>query len=408
MNILLINHYAGSKEYGMVFRPYYLCREFVRMGHQVTIVAASFSHLRIKNPIVKKDLQNEVIDGIRYIWLKAPNYDGSGMGRVKNIITFVCKLVCYERRIGILSSPDLVIASSTYNFEIYSAKRIAKRHHAKLCYEIRDLWPLTPMLTGGYSPHHPFIWAMQKAENFALKHANKVVSLLWNSEGYCREHGLTPGKFVCIPNGYNLEEWTEDKFNQSLPVEHKRAFDLLNNKTIVGFAGSFALAGAIGTLINAAAYIKERNDIHFVLVGKGPKLNDYGKMIKEKDLQNVTILPPVPKQLVPAINKHFDIAYLGGLHSELHKYGTSANKMTDYMLCSLPIVHAADEPGSAVEREECGFRVEAENVVEVVKAIVTLADMTKEQRQAMGEKGKNYAKTLEWSILAKKFINVFE
>src|SRR3954468_20797879 len=50
MKILLINHYAGSPRHGMEFRPYYLAHEWVRAGHQVTIVAASHSHLRSNQP----------------------------------------------------------------------------------------------------------------------------------------------------------------------------------------------------------------------------------------------------------------------------------------------------------------------------------------------------------------------
>ena len=42
MNILLINHYAGSSYYGMEFRPYYMARKWVKQGHNVTILGASF------------------------------------------------------------------------------------------------------------------------------------------------------------------------------------------------------------------------------------------------------------------------------------------------------------------------------------------------------------------------------
>ena len=48
MNILLINHYAGAPQYGMEYRPYYLAREWVKMGHKVVITSAFFSHLRNK------------------------------------------------------------------------------------------------------------------------------------------------------------------------------------------------------------------------------------------------------------------------------------------------------------------------------------------------------------------------
>ena len=65
MNIILINHYAGSNIHGMEFRPYYLAREWVKMGHNVTIIAASFSHLRQKSGY--SVITEEFIDGIRYI-----------------------------------------------------------------------------------------------------------------------------------------------------------------------------------------------------------------------------------------------------------------------------------------------------------------------------------------------------
>ena len=42
MNILYINHYAGSPRMGMEFRPYYFAREWVKMGHDVTMIANSF------------------------------------------------------------------------------------------------------------------------------------------------------------------------------------------------------------------------------------------------------------------------------------------------------------------------------------------------------------------------------
>jgi hypothetical protein len=69
MNILLINHYAGSLQHGMEYRPYYLAREWVRMGHRVRIIAASQSHVRTHQPEMAGVRIDEVIDGIEYTWL---------------------------------------------------------------------------------------------------------------------------------------------------------------------------------------------------------------------------------------------------------------------------------------------------------------------------------------------------
>ena len=60
MNILMISHYAGTPQYGMEFRSYYMAREWVRMGHHVMVVGASFSHLRKEQPAV----ESETLEGI--------------------------------------------------------------------------------------------------------------------------------------------------------------------------------------------------------------------------------------------------------------------------------------------------------------------------------------------------------
>ena len=76
MNILLINHYAGSPEYGMEYRPYYLAREWIKNGHNVRIVAASESHVRHKHPVLNGKVSFENIDNIEYVWVKTPIYQG--------------------------------------------------------------------------------------------------------------------------------------------------------------------------------------------------------------------------------------------------------------------------------------------------------------------------------------------
>lgn len=56
MNILYICHYAGSLEMGTAFRPFYMAREWQKYGHNIRIVGASFSHLRIKILLFKRIL----------------------------------------------------------------------------------------------------------------------------------------------------------------------------------------------------------------------------------------------------------------------------------------------------------------------------------------------------------------
>ena len=237
---------------------------------------------------------------------------------------------------------------------------------------------------------------------------DKVISLLWNSEQHMREHGLAEGKFKCIPNGYCKEDWENLNLKEEIPQTHKLLFKQLENKIIVGFAGGFAASGSLDTLVKAAALLKEHDNLAFVFVGKGPEQEYLEKLVKERSLANTFFLPAVKKIQIPRIVAYFDVAFIGGIHSFLHKYGTFANKLTDYMLSAKPIIQAIDEPNSVIERVKCGICVEAENERLVADAILELTGMTREKREKMGEGGRKYAlENLEWGILAKQFLDEF-
>ena len=152
MNVLLVNHYAGSTRHGMEYRPYYLAREWVRSGHRVQIVAGSWSHVRARQPDVHGAPVDEVIDGIDYRWLPTPAYSGNGVGRVRNIWAFLSRLWREAPMIVARVRPDVVIASSTYPFDIWVARRLARLAGARLVYEVHDLWPASPVELSGMSP----------------------------------------------------------------------------------------------------------------------------------------------------------------------------------------------------------------------------------------------------------------
>ena len=263
------------------------------------------------------------------------------------------------------------------------------------------------MVIGGYKKWHPFIVMLQHCENYAYKHCDMVVSMLDKAFPHMKRHGLTEDRFCCVPNGYLKEEW-ENAENITLPQEHASLFAKLHTegKTIIGFAGGHTQSTAMDVLIKAADLLKDRTDIAFVMVGKGPQKEELMHMAESYGLKDFFFLPPVEKTCIPKVVQQFDICYEGGVHSFLHKYGTSANKMIDYMLAGKPIVKSVDEPGSEVERVGCGIQVEAENVKQVRDAIQTIADMTADERATMGAKGRKYAlENLEYHTLSQKFIN---
>ena len=156
MNIVYIEHYSGTPALGMEFRPYYLAREWVRAGHRVQMLAASYSHVRARQPQVGGTPLDETVDGIAYRWYPTRAYQGNGLGRVRNIFEFLRQVWRDTARLEREFKPDVVIASSTYPMDIWVARRLARRCGAVLVFEVHDLWPLSPIELSGMSPTHPF------------------------------------------------------------------------------------------------------------------------------------------------------------------------------------------------------------------------------------------------------------
>ncbi len=401
MNILLINHYAGSPELGMEFRPYYMAKEWVKAGHRVLIVGGSFSHLRKVQP---KGMES-FVDGVQYRWVKVNAYKGNGLGRIRSMFSFVGKLYWNYKKYVKDFKPDVVIASSTYPLDIYPARRIAKHYGAKLVYEVHDLWPLSPMEIGGYSKWHPFIMVMQKAENDCYKYVDAVVSMLPLAEEHMRSHGLGSGKFYYVPNGIVLADW---KNPTGLPEKHSILLTELRKKGkfIVGFAGTHGIANSLYAVIDAVALV-EKEDVVLVLVGSGQEKNNLIKYAQNKKIDNVYFLPPVNKLAIPNLLKEMDVLYIGLQKHSLFRFGISPNKMFDYMMAAKPVIQAIEAGNNLVREADCGIDVEPDNITEISKAVLRLKSMSPENRMAMGENGRRFVLSHHtYQVLGKQFLDI--
>jgi len=404
MNILLINHYAGSPQYGMEYRPYYLAREWVKMGHKVVITSASFSHLRSKQPKVNGNISEELIDDIRYIWIKTPKYKGNNLKRILNMLTFVSKLMFLSKRLSSQFRPDIVIASSTYPLDIFPAYLISRFSKAKLIFEVHDLWPLTPIELGAMPKWHPFIVILQIAEDFAYKHADKVISILPKALDYMVSRGLDPKKFIHIPNGIDIEEW--QSFNAQLPEEHKEIIEKLKKegKFLVCYAGAHGVANALDYFIESAVYLRDL-PVSLVLVGQGPEREKLQRYVIENNLNNVIFLQPVSKDSIPNLLNKMDILYIGWRRSPLYRFGISPNKLFDYMMAGKPVIHAVEAGNDLVAESGCGISIPPEDPVAIAEAIKKLIDMSPLEREEMGRRGREYViKNHDYKVLAKRFL----
>jgi glycosyltransferase involved in cell wall biosynthesis len=387
MNFLILSQNAGSRNHGMVLRNYNWAKTLVDMGYEVTVVASSFSHSRQTQPEANKGwITEENIDGIRYLWLWGPRYSAqSSLGRVFSMFVFVLQLFFPDKRLK--ENYDVVVLSSPPPFAIYPAHRLAKKKRAKLIFDVRDLCPLTLKELGGYSARHPFVWLMQKAEDYACRNADLVTAVARNSENYLKSRGLGENLFIPVGNGL-LE--TKD-INKPTPLSAE-LFEILSDikqraGLIVGYTGAIGLANAMDTLIYAT--VETDDSIHILLVGAGPEVEELRNLCHDLGIENrVHFVGSVKPDQVATCLEFIDVAYVGLLNRRFYEFGASLTKLNDYMNAAKPIIYAAEDIHNAVEQSGCGICCPAQDAAAVAEALTKMADLSVNDRRELGEKGK--------------------
>jgi glycosyltransferase involved in cell wall biosynthesis len=404
MNILYLNHYAGSPQLGMEYRPYYLAREWVRLGHRVQIIAASYSHVRSKQPRPG----DELIDGIHYRWQPVPAYGGNGLGRAWNIFRFLAPLWRKADALADEFKPDAVIASSTYPMDIWVARRIARRASAVLVFEVHDLWPLSPIELSGMSPSHPFIRLCRAAESAAYRDADRVVSMLPVVHDYMASRGLDLGRLTIVPNGITLEEWQGTPPLLREDVAAAITLGRAAGRTIVGYAGSMGLPNALDVLLDAAALLREA-PIAIVMVGDGLERARLAQRIADEKLDHVQLLPPIPKAQIPSLLAQLDIAYIGWQRVPIYRFGIAPNKLMDYMMAGCPVLHSVEAGNDPVAESGCGLTVAPQSAPAVADGLQRLAAVPASERRAMGERGRAFVLANHtYPVLAQRFLRAMQ
>jgi glycosyltransferase involved in cell wall biosynthesis len=402
--ILYINHHAGSPRHGMEYRPYYLAREWARAGHAVQIVAASFSHVRSVQPHVEATPRDERIDGIDYHWIPAPPYVGNGVGRVRNIAAFLWRLWRETDHWARGFRPDVVIASSTYPMDIWVARRIARRAGAKLVHEVHDLWPASPIELSGMSPRHPFILMCQKAENDACRDADVVVSMLPRVAEHLQAHGLDLRKLHVVPNGIAPEEWAGTPAPLDAEIGAHIAVQRAAGRTIVSYAGSHGEPNALDVLLDAAKALA-REPFAIVLVGDGHEKERLVQRVQAERIANIVLFDPIPKAQIPALLAATDIAYIGWKRQPLYRFGIAPNKLMDYMMAGVPVLHSVEAGNDPVAEAGCGLTVAPESPAAVAEGLRRLAALPGDERRAMGARGRAFVVAHHtYPVLAARFV----
>lgn len=402
MKFLIISQHAGSNVHGMVIRNYSLARELVKRGHDVSIVTSAFAHTRSVQPGESRFRSPERVDGIDYYWLPAVKYSQSRLfGRAVSMLAFLFVSLIWALTVGRRNQFDFVISSSPVPLSIYPGYAVAKTNRARLIFEVRDLWPLTLKMLGGYSVLNPFVMLMQHAEVFACRNSDLITSVLRNAENYLQSKGLPPNRFIYLPNG--MIEAVEES---PLPEVIQCRLDNLKQTGmfIIGYAGAIGLANSIDCLIQSLTNVN--SNIVVVLAGDGEHVTRLKQLAAEFGVADrVIFIGRINPSQVKAFLNMVDVGFIAAKRSPIYRFGASPTKMNDYLAAGLPILYGVNDPGNAVEASGCGVQFLSEDADSCATAVADLHALAQNERDAMGRKGKEWGRVnQDWSIIAERFL----
>ena len=406
-SVWIFNHYAMTPDMPGGSRHYDLSRELVKRGYDVTIFASSFNYNRYVEMRLSEEesWKIEIVDGVRFVWLKTPIYHRNDWRRVLNMVSYAIRSYSLGRIITqimpCIPKPDAIIGSTVHLLAVFSAYRIARFYRAEFIMEVRDLWPQTLIDVGTLSEKAPAAKAMYALEKFLYQKAKRIITLLPLAGEYIVNRGISGDKITWLPNGVDLSRYDTDRKTRTTSNQR---FKML-------YLGTHGRINALNALVDAAHIVQNRGyeEIQFISVGDGPEKPGLIMHKEELNLDNVEFRDSIPKSEVPDLMASVDACLITMLNMGLYKYGTSSNKIFDYLASGKPIIIGGNPINNIVKKADCGLSVPPDDPDALANAIITLYEMSAEERLAMGKRGYEYVKKHhDINILAEKLVKCIE
>jgi len=402
MRILIVNIYFHPDPTGTGLVITELARDLAAQGHNVTVIT-SVPHYcrgggaqrgagpracgcptpgREEERLALRAWSEERMDGIRVIrtvvyvprskafWARALNYVSF------SVLAMIAGLLSGAQDVIMCTSPPLLLGAS-----IGSLSRLKR---VPFVFNVQDIYPDAAVLMGMLR-NPTFIGLSRLLERFIYRRAALVTVISETAKRNLRAKGVPDARIAVIQN------WVDVATICPLPAENefRRRLGLEGKRTVM-FAGNIGLIAGLETVLEAAAALRRRADISFLIVGEGNAKAELVARARQMELPNVTFLPTQPREILPQVLAAADV-HLVTLKRRMSATSVPS-KSYGIMASGRPMVAAVD-PGSEVwrlvEEANAGICVPPEEPSELALAVEALCDAP-DQRRLMGDNARAY------------------
>ncbi len=368
MKILVVCQYY----YPEPFRLNDICEEFVKRGHEVTVVTGTPNYPmgEIYKGYENGAKSDEILNGVKVHRCKIfPRKTGT-LHRVLNYYSYPSKSTKYIN--SLKEKFDVVFINQLSPVMMARAGiKYAKKHKVKSVLYCLDLWPES-LVAGGIGRSSLMYKFFHYESAKIYKNVDKVLVTSRSFTEYFK------GEFGIKEVDY-LPQYAENLFNpDECKKEPDEYIDLM-------FAGNVGIAQSVKTAIEAAKKCKDIKNLRWHIVGDGVELENLKTMSEGLP---VSFYGRKPLEEMPKYYSMAD-AMLVTMQKDPVLSLTLPGKVQSYMAAGKTIIGAIDgETQKIVDESECGFVVgaeEASKLENIVREFVRL-----EKRKSLGRNGREY------------------
>ena len=402
MKILFLSHYFPPEVNAPATRTYEHCKEWVRMGHEVTVISCVPHHpMGEAYPGYKNKLVHvEYKDGIKAI--KVLTYITANEGFAKRTFNYVFYMVMAMLVAPFLSKADVVVSTSPQFFNGLAGYFVSRMKRAKWLLEIRDLWPESILAVGAIK-NQRVIKLLEAIERFVYRKADHIVAVTHAFKKHIAANGASEEKVSVIRNGVDLSMFQ--------PIDADRAYaeELgVQDKFVAAYVGTHGMAHGLGTILDAAELLRDEPNIVFLMVGDGAEKARLQEEKKQRQLTNVVMLGQQPKEDMPKIWAISDVSLV--LLKKLELFLTVIpSKIFESMAMGKPIVLGVEgESREIVEDGGAGVCIEPESAEALAEALKRLYGSNVEYDR-ISENGRRYvAAHFDRTSLAQEYEKILQ
>ena len=387
MRILIYSYNYHPEPIGIAPLMTELAEGFAKRGHEVRVVTGmpNYPERKVYDEYKGKFFLTEEKNGVTvqrsYIHVR-----GSKPGLLDRLLldgSFIASSLWqafngWKPDIIFATTPPILISLPVSFYGLFS--------HSCLVLNIQDIVSEAAVRVGLVKKDSWILRIAEAVEKLAYLKAAKISVIAEDFVTKLVEQGIDKNRIVCIPNWVDLNFIRPLEKNNSFREEHN-----LKDKFVVVYSGNIALTQGLETVVKAAASLKEKSEISFVILGEERARQQLQECCDNYQADNVILLPLVPREKLPEMLSSADVGLV--IQKKTVTAFNLPSKIPVILASGRPIIASVPDTGTAmrvVKESGGGIVVTPEDSQALAEAILELYE-NPEKLEQLGQQGRKYA-----------------